>query len=269
MGAQPRRGAVPHGEWGQGIPEGWPWHPPGVLSCIYALCTQSSFGETQYVHRCVYVLCTQSSFVETVCTLLSISIVYSNFFVDTQHVYSCVCIVYTNSFADTHYIHSCVYILCPQSCFVYPYSIHSCIHRCCPPWGGGAWADSISPLDNVTPIVKSVPVNQGGVLSPLGQSLKCRIRLVLSIISSPKWLVRAHARTILATRTSWPHTHELLQLKSGQVGKCLISLPCPHSLGHSHASVTSSAPVVLCSPPPNPLPPLKPVVNKLSRSKEF
>ena len=123
----------------------------------------------------------------------------------------CICIVYTNSFADTHYIHSCVYnILCTQSCFVYPYSIHSCIHRCCPPWGGGVWADSISPLDNVTPIVKSVPINQGGVLSPLGQSLKCRIRLVLSIISTPKWLVRAHARTILATRTSWSHTHELL-----------------------------------------------------------
>ena len=43
---------------------------------------------------------------------------------------------------------------------MYPYSVHSCIRTCCPCFGGGAGTDSISTLGNVTPIVKSVPINQ-------------------------------------------------------------------------------------------------------------
>ena len=118
------------------MPKGRPGHPPVVLSCVYALCAQSC---TQCVHSCVYTLGTQSFFVDTAYTLLYIWLCTQSTSVGTYYIYNC------------YYVHRN---------FVYPYSIYGCIHTRCPCCGGGAGTDSISVLGNMTPIVKSVPINQ-------------------------------------------------------------------------------------------------------------
>lgn len=107
-----------------------------------------------------------------------------------------------------------------------------------------------------------------GLLSLVWRISEMKTSPSFSIISPPKWLVRAPTGIPVPARTFWSHT-VVAKVCLGRRA-FLIALPCPQFLWHSYATVPllSTRTALLATYHPCP-PPLKSVVNKLSLKKRI